>query len=342
MKIAALVSGGVDSSVALALLKQKGYDVHAFYIRIWLEDKFSHLGECPWKEDLEFVKKTCEKLNVPFNTVDLQKEYWKEVVSYTISEIKKGRTPNPDMLCNQRIKFGAFFDAIKGYDKIATGHYAQVFEQDDEFILKKSPDPIKDQTYFLANLSQEQLSKAMFPIGHLTKKEVRALARKFDLPTKDRKDSQGICFLGKIKFKEFIKEHLGAKDGKIVEKETGTVWGTHKGYWYFTIGQREGLYLHGGPWYVIGKDVEKNIVYISKKKPSLGEGKDRFRVAEFNWIVEPSRGRLFVKLRHGPGGYNCVLEDNTVFIDGKDEGIAPGQFAVFYDGDICLGCAVIQ
>src|SRR3989344_1035324 len=188
MKIAVLVSGGVDSSVALAFLKNKGHDVTAFYLKIWLEDELSYLGNCPWEEDLRYARAVCEQLSVPLRVVSLQKEYWERVVSYTVRSVKKGLTPNPDMLCNREIKFGIFYEKYGAtFDKIATGHYAQIEERKGKTHLKRSPDPIKDQTYFLALLSQEQVAKALFPIGHLLKKEVRAIAEEYDLATKRRK-----------------------------------------------------------------------------------------------------------------------------------------------------------
>jgi len=342
MKIAMLVSGGVDSSVSLKLLKDQGHDVHAFYIKIWLEDKFAELGACPWEEDLQYVRATCKQLDVPLQVISLQKEYWDEVIAYTIKEVKAGRTPNPDVLCNQRIKFGRFYEAIKGYDKVASGHYAQTRVADGKTQLICAPDPVKDQTYFLAMLSQDQLHRALFPIGHLMKEEVRKLARDFDLPAKNRKDSQGICFLGKIKFREFVKAHVGEKPGDIVEKKTQKKLGTHPGFYFFTIGQREGLGLHGGPWYVVEKDVEKNIVFVSNKPPAEHEGIDWFMIDSPNWIASPpSEARLEVKVRHSPNRRECVLNENIVTITGKDEGIAPGQFAVFYENDVCLGGARI-
>ena len=233
MKIAVLVSGGVDSSVALALLKAQGHDVTAFYLKIWLEDELSYLGDCPWEEDLTYARAVCDQLQVPLEIISFQKEYSQIVVAYTLSEVKAGRTPNPDVLCNQYIKFGAFYSAISdAYEYVATGHYAQVEHASEVSYLKQAADVIKDQTYFLSNLSQAQVKRALFPIGHLQKSQVRALAQEFNLPTSTRKDSQGICFLGKFKFKEFIQAHLGTKSGNIIEFETGTVVGNHDGFWY--------------------------------------------------------------------------------------------------------------
>jgi tRNA-specific 2-thiouridylase len=288
----------------------------------------------------------------------MQQEYHDKIVAYTIKEVKAGRTPSPDILCNQYIKFGCFYDKIDSlypgvFEKVASGHYAQIARasapqvgasQDGGlFLLKKAKDPIKDQTYFLSRLSQKQLSRALFPIGHLLKSQVRELAAKFDLPTKSRKDSQGICFLGKIKFSDFIKHHLKEREGDLVEVESGAVVGKHEGFWYYTVGQRKGIGLSGGPWYVVKKDTDKNIVYISKNYYSDDKSRDTFTVCDFNWISQPvlERCDLEVKLRHGEKLYKARLDKDIVKIEGNDQGIAPGQFAVFYDGEICLGCAVI-
>ena len=314
MKIAVLLSGGVDSSVVLQLLKDQGHDLKAFYLKIWLEDELSFLGQCPWEEDLGYVEKICKQLDVSFEVVPMQKEYWDLVISYAINEVKQGRTPSPDLFCNQQIKFGAFFDKIDlSFDKVATGHYAQVEQIDGKFLLKKAKDKFKDQTYFLSLLSQKQLSRAMFPIGNLLKSEVRELANKFDLPTKQRKDSQGICFLGKIKYDEFLKHHLGVKKGTLIEIETGKIVGEHEGFWYYTIGQRKGIGLSGGPWYVVDKDTKKNIIYISKNYFSAEKSRDNFKVTQFNWISgeKPENKDLEVKIRHAEYLYKCSLNFET-------------------------------
>ena len=331
MKVAVLLSGGVDSSVALRLLKDAGHAITAYYLKIWLQDEYSFLGECPWEEDLKYAKGVCEQAGVSLEVISLQTEYWDSVVSYTISEIKEGRTPNPDMFCNSLIKFGQFYNRIdNSFEKVASGHYAKVEKMDTIYQLKKSPDPVKDQTYFLAYLTQQQLSRALFPIGNYKKEETRVLAEQYDLPNKGRKDSQGICFLGQVKFDEFIKHHLGIKTGNIINAETGDVIGEHNGYYYFTIGQRSGLGLSGGPWYVVKKDVEKNFVYISKEKLKPGETSE-FMVGKFNWISgsNPARKDLQVKIRHGANFFNCKLELNCdetgkVFLNGVDNGI--GRF----------------
>jgi len=349
MKIAVLISGGVDSAVALRLLHEQGHDITAFYLKIWLEDELTFLGNCPWEEDLKYIHKICDEINVPFKIISAQKEYFEKVVSYTIEEVKAGRTPNPDVLCNNRIKFGMFIDKIGDeYEKVATGHYAQTVEIDGQTLLKQAPDPIKDQTYFLCNLKQNQLKRAVFPIGHLAKKEVRELAEQFDLPNKDRKDSQGICFLGKIKFRDFVNHYLGEKKGDILEYESKEKLGEHKGFWYYTIGQRKDIRLPDGPWFVVEKDSKNNIIYVSKTYHSEDKVRNSFKVSDFNWFTgkAPIKQDLNVKIRHGEKTYNCHLEFLNkklaqVALKQNDQGIAAGQFAAFYDGDICLGSGVI-
>ena len=348
-KIAVLVSGGVDSSVALALLKSAGHDVHAFYLKIWLEDEVSFLGECPWEEDLRYVRAVCAKLGVLLTVVPLQKEYWKRVVSYVLDEARLGRTPNPDMFCNPRVKFGAFYDAFgKKFDRIATGHYAQTVFLRGKAKLLCSPDPVKDQTYFLSQLSQAQLSRAVFPIGGYQKRRVREVAQEFDLPTASRKDSQGICFLGKVRFDEFLRHYLGVSRGDLIEYETGKKIGEHDGFWYFTIGQRKGIKLSGGPWFVVAKDAKKNEVFISNAWRGAEGARKTFDVENMNWIAgtAPEKRVLDVKIRHGESRYPCrirLLRANRwrVRLDESQPGVAPGQFAVLYDGKECLGGGVI-
>jgi tRNA-specific 2-thiouridylase len=349
--IAVLVSGGVDSSVVLRLLaNEKQYKLTAFYLKIWLEDELQYLGNCPWEEDLSYVKACCEALNIPLEIVPLQREYNERVVNYTIAELKAGRTPSPDIFCNQRIKFGAFLDAVATpFDFVATGHYASTFEKDGKTWLKQGLDPVKDQTYFLSHLSQEQLQHCLFPLGDLQKSQVRQLAHEYDLPTKDRPDSQGICFLGKLKYKEFVKFHLGERPGDIVHLSSGKKLGQHTGYWFHTYGQRKGLRLHGGPWFVAEKDPEKNIVYVLHDSEAQQDAPRDFWVVNPNWLTAPieSASKLQVKLRHGPKKYNCSVAPDAenrlhVELDESDAGLANGQFAVFYDGLTCLGGGMIQ
>jgi len=347
MKIAALVSGGVDSSVSLALLSEAGFDVTAFYLKIWLEDEALMRGECAWEEDLDYIEKTCKLLNVPLTILSLQREYWDTVVAETIAEVKSGLTPNPDIWCNEKIKFGSFYKKIPAdFAKVATGHYAQVEEKDGKFWLRLAPDKVKDQTYFLSRLTQTQLSRAMFPIGHLEKKEVRALAKKFNLPSRDRPDSQGICFLGKFKFSDFLRTHVGEKPGPIIDADTGKAIGTHSGFWFHTIGQRQGLGLSGGPWFVVAKDTQANTVSVSRKSPEE-IGSKIIHIKNCNWIPAlPEAGQYSVKLRHGPAFVTGNLElfpdhSGVITLAEKQRGLAPGQSAVVYQNEYCLGGGIM-
>ena len=350
MKVAVLLSGGVDSSVALRLLKEAGHELTAFYLKIWLEDELSFLGDCPWQEDLQYARGVCEQAGVPLEVLSLQREYWDTIVSYSIKELKAGRTPNSDMFCNRLIKFGKFFDKIDpGFDKVASGHYALLENQAGLYQMKKSPDPVKDQTYFLGYMRQDQLARALFPLGQYNKTAVRQLARKFDLPNKDRKDSQGICFLGQIRYTDFVKHHLGELEGEFIDVEVGKTIGKHKGYWFYTIGQRHGLGLSGGPWYIVGKNTEKNEIYLSRNQDIREKFNQIFYVQDINWIsgVPPEKERLQVKVRHGAEFYQCRLDlkasnAGVVTLDEPDQGLAAGQFAVFYDGDYCLGAGIIS
>lgn len=351
MKIAMLLSGGVDSSVALAELKRQGHSqITAFYLKIWLEDDLSYLGECPWEEDLEYARGVCEMLDIPLEVVSLQRAYWDRVVAHTVAELKLGRTPSPDILCNENVKFGAFADLIDdSFTHIASGHYARVERVGADSRLLKGVDPIKDQTYFLSRLSQKQLNRALFPIGHLPKADVRKLAAFYDLPTQNRPDSQGICFLGKLKFSEFVKAHLGESEGSIVDIDSGKVLGQHKGFWFHTIGQRKGLGLSGGPWFVVQKDAVKNIVYVSCEESRLNRPQLEFTVGSMHWLEKPSSfaAEFQVKIRHGVRTTNCRLEEVDadrlrIHLDEADGGVAPGQYAVIYSGDTCLGSGVID
>ncbi|CAD7703021.1 unnamed protein product [Ostreobium quekettii] len=302
-----------------------------------------------------FAWQVCARLGVPLEVVPLSKEYWSRVVVRSISQIKRGYTPNPDVLCNSEVKFGAFYDFLEkhsdSFDRIASGHYAGLVRDANQQLVKLAvtTDAIKDQTYFLARLEQQQLAKAMFPLGRLDKSIVRELARIAGLPTQFRKDSQGICFLGKVKFNEFVKEHLGEWPGPLLEEETGQHLGLHKGYWFHTIGQRTGLGLAGGPWYVVRKDIDWNVVFISQNYSALEENRGSFRCTSVNWISGPPEPdkQLYCKVRHGPHSYACELVvdergHGTVTIHGRDQGLAVGQYAVFYQDMICLGCAVID
>ena len=344
MTIAALVSGGVDSSVVVHLLKEQGYTPDIFYIRIGMEDEEGYI-DCPAEEDIEITQWIAKKYGCRFEEVNLHKEYWDNVVSYTIESVRKGLTPNPDVMCNKLIKFGAFDDRRgHAYDRIATGHYATTAIVDGRTFLATAKDPVKDQTDFLSQLSYRQIQKLMFPIGHLMKSDVRAIAHEAGLPSADRKDSQGICFLGKINYNDFIKRYLGEREGKIVELETGKVLGTHKGYWFHTIGQRKGLYLSGGPWFVVRKDIENNVLYVSQGYDPREQYGDRITLMGFHPLAPvelPLPMEVKFKIRHTPEfhpGRLVPLPDGLVQIESGEliQGIAAGQYATIYDADAHL------
>ena len=355
MNIAALVSGGVDSSVVVHQLKEMGYDPTIFYIRIGMEDENGYMG-CTAEEDIEITSFVAKKYGLKMETVSLQKEYWDNVVEYVIRTVRNGLTPNPDVMCNRLIKFGSFIDKY-GYefDKIATGHYAQTYFENGKHYLGTALDPVKDQTDFLAQITYSQVSRLMFPIGHLMKSQVREIAVSQNLPSASRKDSQGICFLGKINYNDFIKRYLGEKEGKIIEKETGKILGKHKGFWFHTIGQRKGLGLGGGPWYVVAKDSAENIVYVSQGYDVETQYGKTVPLDDFNFITENPWGDftdpvdITFKIRHTPeftkgklfneGGGSFRIESED-----KIQGIAPGQYGVIYDVDhrICYGSGVIR
>ena len=358
MKIAVLASGGVDSSVVLKLLQQQGHDVTAFYLKIWLEDELSFLGNCPWDEDLSYLREICTKNNIPLEIISMQKEYYDDVVSYAISEVKSGRTPNSDLMCNSKVKFGKFYQKISSeFELVASGHYADKIEINGLYYLKTAKDSFKDQTYFLAHLSQNQLARAIFPLGPYLKSEVRDLAKQFNLPNQARKDSQGVCFLGKIKYADFVKYHLGEMPGDLINFDTGEKVGQHQGYWFYTIGQRKGIELSGGPWYVVKKDIPANLVYISNTYHEPNKVRNNFEVTDLHWITLPPTStqlsNLQVKVRHGERYYSCNLElypvqspqisapQAQVTLSESDQGLASGQFAVFYSGDLCLGVGTI-
>lgn len=385
MNIAALLSGGVDSSVAVHLLCEQGYRPDLFYIKIGMDDDGY---SCPQEEDLEIVRAMAHRYGLHYDVVDLQKEYWDQVVEYTMQKVRRGFTPNPDVMCNRLIKFGAFDQKVgHAYDKTATGHYASTVECTIEDLklkidgaagnssssplhytfLATTPDPVKDQTDFLAQLEGWQVAHSMFPIGTMAKGEVRRIAEEAKLPSAHRKDSQGICFLGKINYNQFIERFLGKKEGPIVEIETGKVLGQHQGFWFHTIGQRKGLYLSGGPWFVVKKDIEQNIVYVSRGYQPEAQMQDWLVMRDMHWITlnpfaekgametmpdpltegYPSM-RVKFKIRHVAELHEGLLTQRTdgsyfLQMDQKTNGVAPGQFCVVYtpDGRICLGSGEI-
>jgi len=367
MATALLLSGGVDSSVALVRLLEAGErDVAAFYLKVWLEEELAGFGDCPWEEDLAFVRRVCDQLGVPLRVVPLQREYRERVVEYALAELRAGRTPSPDVLCNRRIKFAAFLDAIGasdgkgglrpgGIETVASGHYARRIDTADGPLLATAADPVKDQTYFLAQLTRDQLGRCHFPLGDLTKHQVREIAAAHGLPTASRPDSQGICFLGEIPFDAFVRAHLGERPGPIREVDSGRILGEHRGHWFYTVGQRKGLGLSGGPWFVVGKDVADDTIWVTHGDRLPAHAPDRFMVPAPHWIAgpptppdsSPAAGPLRVRVRHGPATAGCTLETRPdgslhVRLDTPDPGLAPGQFAVFYQGEICLGGGAME
>ena len=352
--IAALISGGVDSSATVHLLKEQGYNPTLFYIKIGMEDEHGYI-DCPAEDDMIIVKWLGKKYGLPVEMVSLHDEYWDTVVQYVIDSVKRGLTPNPDMLCNKYIKFEYFNDRWgKEFDHISTGHYASITNQDGHTYLSTAKDKVKDQTYFLGQINSLQLNKLMFPLGDLLKSEVRQLAADTNLISAQRKDSQGICFLGKIHYNDFIKRYLGEKKGKIIELETGKILGEHNGYWFYTIGQRKGIGLHGGPWFVIKKDIDQNIVYVSHANNYNLHNNDHdlylhgFQFISHNPLADLHDGAAIkFKIRHTPdftNGY-IIKKDDIIHIhsDNAITGIAPGQFGVIYDNDarLCLGSGII-
>ena len=348
-RIAALVSGGVDSSVVVHLLCEQGIKPDIFYIRIGMEDEEGYI-DCPAEEDIEITQFIAKRYGCRFEEVNLHREYWDNVVSYTIESVRRGLTPNPDVMCNKLIKFGAF-EQRRGhdYDRIATGHYATTAVEGGTPFLATAKDPVKDQTDFLSQLDYAQISKLLFPIGHLMKSEVRQLAHDAHLPSADRKDSQGICFLGKINYNDFLRRYLGEREGKIVELETGRVLGTHRGYWFHTIGQRKGLYLSGGPWFVVKKDIDENVLYVSQGYDPDAQYGNVINLLGYHpltgdlWGDRLQRGETVdvkFKIRHTPdfaqGHLMRTADGYRIESDVRVQGIAAGQYATIYDIDARL------
>ena len=352
MRIAVLISGGVDSAVVVHKLAKEGHDLHLFYIRIGMKGDG---GDCSAEEDIEMCTLIARRYGLPFEVVSLQEEYWDHVMAYTLRSVKEGLTPHPDIMCNKMIKFGFFEERWgKDFDKTATGHYASVIERGGKYFLGTAKDPVKDQTDFLAQISYSQLSHIMFPLGGMTKAEVRALAHEAALPNAGRKDSQGICFLGKIDYADFIRRELGEKRGAVIEIETGRKIGEHRGYWFYTIRQRKGLGLSGGPWFVVRKNVRDNVIYVSNGYDTALQYGRELRLTEMNWISgEPfpegeRRMPVAFKNRHTPEFIEAEIErlgggDCIVHAASDVQGIAPGQYGIIYSADkeICYGSGMI-
>ena len=352
MAIAVLISGGVDSAVVVHQLKEQGEDLHLFYIRIGMDNDE---GDCSAEEDIEMCTLIAHRYGLPLEVVSLHEEYWDHVMEYALRTVKAGLTPNPDMMCNRMIKFGFFEERWgKDFDMTATGHYATTQVVNGVKYLATAVDPVKDQTDFLAQITYDQLKHVMFPIGSLPKDEVRRIAEAAHLPNAHRRDSQGICFLGQIDYNDFIRRHLGERPGPIIELETGRKLGEHRGYWFHTIGQRKGLGLSGGPWYVVRKNVDENVIYVSNGYGTAKQYGRTLRLDEMHFIsgnpwdgVDGSIDIMF-KNRHTPnimrGKFTRIGERQWVIESEQDvQGIAPGQFAVIYDahGHLCYGSGII-
>ncbi|MDE6041953.1 MAG: tRNA 2-thiouridine(34) synthase MnmA [Muribaculaceae bacterium] len=352
MNVAVLISGGVDSAIAVHRLLEQGHTLHLFYIRI-----ANDLGDCSAEEDIEMCSYIARKYGVPFDVVSLHEEYWDNVMNYALETVRSGLTPNPDIMCNRIIKFG-YFEERWGheFDRTATGHYATRVERDGLVWLGTAVDPVKDQTDFLARIRYDQLRHLLFPIGDLPKARVRELAIECKMPNAFRKDSQGICFLGKINYNDFIRRHLGERPGAIVELETGRKLGEHRGYWFHTIGQRKGLGLSGGPWYVVRKNIHDNVIYVSQGYDTAKQYGDTLHLSEMHFITADPWGdacgevEVSFKNRHTPqftAGRLTRLDSPGEYVLKSAlpvQGIAPGQFAVIYDKDhtVCLGSGIIS
>lgn len=350
------LSGGVDSAVAAILLERQGADVHALHMSNWDDDD----GYCTAAEDLQDARQVCEQLDIPLHHVSFAREYRDRVFSYFLDEYKAGRTPNPDVLCNREIKFGVFRDYAKrlGGEFLATGHYARSRLVDGQAQLLKAVDESKDQSYFLNSITVEPLAETIFPLGDLQKSAVRAIARDEALPIFDKKDSTGICFIGERPFREFLSNFLPANPGRIQTPEGKTV-GEHGGLMYYTIGQRQGLGVGGRrdsgsePWYVAGKDLDNNVLIVVQGEHPLLYS-DSLETREASWIGEApaelqNHGslRCMVKVRYRQPDQACEVTSSsngrlTVSFDAPQRAVAPGQFAVFYDGDRCLGGGAID
>ena len=347
------MSGGVDSSVAALLLKRQGYNVIGLFMNNWEET--DACGNCTGEEDFSDVRRVANQIGVPYYSVNFAKEYLDRVFSYFLSEYEAGRTPNPDVLCNREIKFKEFKQKAQelGADFIATGHYCDVLHENNVHYLLKAKDQNKDQTYFLNQLSQDQLDGVIFPLGKLDKSEVRTIAKENGLYTAKKKDSTGICFIGERNFKKFLTQYIPNKPGKIVTTD-GKEIGVHDGLMYYTIGQRRGLNIggkkgdEGGRWFVINKDLKNNVLYVAHGQEERLYSKGLF-MKSVNWIPFPPKDKEFsctAKFRYRQPEQGCKVRiaGNGVYVDfdERQRAITEGQFAVFYDGDKCLGGGVIE
>jgi tRNA-specific 2-thiouridylase len=345
------LSGGVDSSVSALLLKQAGYEVVGVFIKVWQPDWIT----CTWKEDRLDAMRVCARLDIPFMDLDLEKEYKREVVDYMIREYRVGRTPNPDVMCNKYVKFGAFYDWARkqGADFVATGHYAQIKNQGNYIYLAKAVDTEKDQTYFLYNIKKGQLLHTLFPIGHLKKPSVRKLAKKFGLITATKKDSQGLCFIGKIDMREFLSHYIPEKKGKVFDVG-GDVIGTHEGAFYYTIGQRHGFLItkkgtNDKPLYVVKKELDKNVITVGEELLVSDANSTSLKANLVNWCgTTPKVGaHVFARIRYRQPLEKCEIvrlstSSLELHFERPQKAITSGQAVVLYDKERCLGGGIIE
>ena len=342
------MSGGVDSSVSAALLKEEGHQVIGLFMKNW--EEADERGVCKSVREYEDVAKTCDILQIPHYSVNFVEEYRDRVFASFLADLRAGLTPNPDILCNREIKFDLFLSKALalGADFLATGHYCRL---DGDSLLLKGSDPGKDQSYFLHAVKREAFRKVLFPVGHLVKKEVRSLARKFNLPTSEKRDSTGICFIGKRDFKPFVSQYLGYSKGEF-QNLSGAAVGTHDGSAYYTIGQRKGMGLggEGDAWFVVGKDLPRNIVYVERGADHPALFAPSLTGSKITWVAEAPPSfpyRCAAKIRYRQEDQPCTLHllengDLTVLFDTPQRAITPGQSVVFYQGEICLGGGIIS
>lgn len=337
------MSGGVDSSLSAALLIEQGYDVTGVYMKNWTQDLPGM--RCPWADDLADAKRVAVQLGIDFKVFDFENEYKHKVVDYMIDEYKLGRTPNPDIMCNQEVKFKLFLESAleDGADMIATGHYAQV----KNGVLMRATDDNKDQTYFLYRVTTDALKKTIFPLGGFIKPRVREMAKARGLFTAGKKDSQGICFVGKIGIREFLSQYVERKPGKIIDKKTGKVLGMHDGAIFYTLGQRHGLELGGGlPYYVVGKDMDKNEVYVTTDLSDDSLWKNTVTLTAVHWIgAVPQDGDYQIRVRHRAPLVKAFLSHTddgvTLQLDEAERAVTAGQSVVIYKDAICYGGGIV-
>lgn len=333
------MSGGVDSSLTAALLREQGYDITGVYMKNWTQDLPGM--KCPWADDLADAKRVAVQLGIDFKVFDFETEYRHKVVDYMIEEYKAGRTPNPDIMCNQEVKFKLFLDTAleDGADMIATGHYARV----ESGVLKKAVDENKDQTYFLYRITGEALAKTLFPLGEYTKPQVRQMARERELYTASKKDSQGICFVGQVGIRDFLSQYVQTQPGDIIDTASGNVLGQHDGAIFYTLGQRHGLDVGGGlPYYVVGKDMDKNEVHVTTDLNDATLWKTDVQLRSVHWINNtPPDGIYDIRIRHRAPLTKAHLHGSMLQLEEPQRAITAGQSVVIYDGDICLGGGIV-